>query len=118
MWVLLLQRLALDAIIDIAYFPFWWYTAGFMRVLNGAKNWIAAANMNMAPGLWLRNLFVPMFGQTDVQGRIMSVFMRFANVIGRSIGLLIWILIVLFFLMVWLSFPLFVLYMMIRAISG
>ena len=112
MFILIFQRLALDAIIDIAYFPVWWYSAGFKRVLSGAKNWIAAANVNLGPGLWLKNIFVPMFGQTDWQGRMMSIFMRFVNVVGRGIALFFWIFIVFFFLVFWLLFPVFVVYMM------
>jgi len=33
--------------------------------------------------VWLKNLFAPMFGQTDWQGRLISFFMRLAVLGGR-----------------------------------
>ena len=33
---------------------------------------------------WAKNIFVPMFGRYDWQSRIISVFMRFVNVVGRG----------------------------------
>jgi len=112
MWVLIFQRLALDTLLHILYFPVWWYTAGARRVIVGLWHLLQDANAMFAPGLWLRNIFVPMFGQTDWQGRITSVFIRFLNVIFRTVILMIWswVLVVLFF--AWVAFPLFVLFML------
>lgn len=63
--------------------------------------------------IWIRNFFVPMYGQYDLTGKLVSVFMRFFVLLGRGIaiaveaigylvGLLIWMLIpaaALFFLL-------------------
>lgn len=72
-------------------------------------------NENFSPGLWLKNIFVPMFGQTDWQGRIMSFFMRLVNVIGRSIALFIWIFIIFCLFFLWVLFPLFVLFQTLQS---
>lgn len=90
---------------DLVYFPVWWYTAGFVRVLKGARGMIAGVNQQFAPGLWIRNLFVPMFGQTDWQGRLMSVFMRLANFVARSLALVVWSLIVVGLVILWIVLP-------------
>lgn len=117
MWILVLQRMALEFVLDLVYFPLWWYTGGVKHAGKFCIGLIQDANMIMAPGLWLKNMFVPMFGQTDLQGRLMSIFMRFVNFVGRSIGLLIWSIVVLFIFILWLVFPLFVVYMMINSLG-
>jgi len=116
MWVLVLQRIALDFFLDIVYFPVWWYTAGAKQIFLKCGRAIQQTNRQMAPGLWLKNLFVPMFGQTDWQGRLMSVFMRFVNVIGRSIGLFVWSIFILLLFFLWLLFPLVVSLMFFSAL--
>lgn len=117
MWVLVLQRMLLELILDILYFPFWWYTAGAKKALIGCFHWWQDANINLAPGLWLKNIFVPMFGQRDWQGRLMSFFIRFFNVIFRTIGLLIWTVVILVIFALWLVFPLFVMYMLYESFT-
>lgn len=101
----LFPKLLIQFLVDIFYFPVWWYSVGAKRAFFACINFIGEANANLAPGLWLKNIFVPMFGQTDLQGRITSFFMRLINVIGRGIGLCIWIVVVWILFLVWLSFP-------------
>lgn len=72
----------------------------------------------MAPGLWLKNIFVPMYGQTDWQGRIMSFFMRFVNVVGRGIGLAIYSVVIILLFFLWLAFPLFLLSMILVSFAS
>jgi len=116
MWVLVLQRMALEFIIDLIYFPLWWYSSGAKGALIFCINLIKEANANLAPGLWLKNIFVPMFGQWDWQGRIMSFFMRSVNVVFRTIGLLIWVAIMVVVFLLWLAFPGFVVYMLLISV--
>ena len=118
MWVLVLQRMLLELVLDIIYFPVWWYTGGVKHAGMFCYGLLQDANYFLAPGLWLKNMFVPMFGQTDLQGRLMSIFMRFANFIGRSIGFLIWFFVVIFIFILWLVFPIFVIYMLIISLGN
>lgn len=112
MWVLLAQRLALSALLDIVYFPLWWYTTGARRALLWCAARVGDANSQLAPGLWLKNIFVPMFGQSDLQGRLMSFFMRLMNVILRSIALLFWMFGVSLLFFGWILLPVGVGYML------
>jgi hypothetical protein len=105
MTLIILQRLFLEALIDIFYAPVWWYTRGALYVFKKGVHLIQVGNEECAPGLWLKNLFVPMFGSYDWQGRIISFFMRLVQVIARSFALLIWSWFVLLFCMVWLFLP-------------
>lgn len=116
MFVLLLQRLALEAMIDVLFFPLWWYSTGLKRAARSAAMLVKSGSDFFAPGLWLQNLFVPMFGQTDWQGRIMSVFMRIINIIARGFAMIVWTIICLALFLLWIVWPLFVLYMLLRSL--
>lgn len=116
MWILVLQRMLLEAVLDIVYFPLWWYTAGAKKTLISCAYLWQDANMQMAPGLWLKNIFVPMFGQYDWQGRLMSFFIRFFNVIFRTIALLIWTAVVAVLFVLWIIFPVFVVFMLSKSL--
>jgi hypothetical protein len=116
MYLNILQQFIVKFLLDILFFPFWWYTVGAKRVLLKLFDWLRQGNIDMSPGLWLSNIFVPMFGQRDFQGRLASFFIRFWNVIFRSIGLLFWFIILIFLFMIWLAFPVFVVYMFYRSI--
>ncbi|HAZ28938.1 MAG TPA: hypothetical protein DCY48_04155 [Candidatus Magasanikbacteria bacterium] len=112
MWILVFQRIAIEFILDVLYFPLWWYTAGAKHTLLFCVRLFQDANLSFAPLLWLKNLFVPMFGQRDLQGRLMSIFMRFVNVIGRSIALTVWFGVLVCLFLAWMIFPLAVSYML------
>ncbi len=114
MWVLIFQRLFIDALIDIFYFPLWWYSGGAKHALIWCLNLLKYGNQMFAPGLWLQNIFVPMYGQYDWQGRLISFFMRLVQVIVRTFALFIWmwVSVALFFL--WLGLPIIVIYGIIK----
>lgn len=108
MWILILQRMFLQFFLGMVYFPVWWYTLGLQQIGLACYHLFQEGNYNLSPGLWLKNIFVPMFGQSDWQGRIMSFFMRLVNVIGRGIALFVWLVFVLILFIFWIIFPIFV----------
>ena len=116
MWPLVIQRIAFDFIIDLLFFPFWWYTRGLKQALLFCIELIKNVNIYLAPFLWLKNIFVPMYGQTDWQGRLMSFFMRLVNIVVRFIGMMLWVVIVFFIFMLWIAFPIFITYMLFMAL--
>lgn len=105
MLILVLQRICLDALIDVVYFPIWWYTGGIKFMVSKCLDIIKGGNESLAPGLWLKNIFVPMFGQWDFQGRLISFFMRLVQVVARSIALLVWIAFAWGLFLFWLVLP-------------
>lgn len=109
MGIIVLQRLLLDALLDLVYFPVWWFTAGAKHVLLWCIQLVVKGNRTLAPGLWLINIFVPMYGQYDWQGRIVSFFMRLIQVVFRSLALVFWILFCLSLFFGWLSLPILIL---------
>ena len=108
MYLLILQRLFLEALVDLFYFPVWWYTGGVKYIAFKCLNLFKAGNRYLSPGVWLINIAVPMYGQYDWQGRIVSFFMRLVQVIARTAALTVWMLFCLFLLMVWLLWPVFI----------
>ncbi len=118
MFLLVLQRLFIEFVFDVLYFPLWWYGPGLFRVLRFAIELFKDGNRSLAPALWLKNIFVPMFGQTDIGGRLMSIFMRFVNVIGRSTALFVWLIGVALIIIVWLAVPVFISVMLARSLMA
>ena len=110
MFIIIFQRLLLELILDVLYFPIWWYTRGALHAMQWCLNIFRSGNATLAPGLWLTNIFTPMFGQYDWQGRIISFFMRFVNVIGRSIALFFWFLLCIVLFLIWLCLPILMIY--------
>jgi hypothetical protein len=100
-----LRLVFLNILGDFFYFPLWWYTVGFFRMLKKASLSLVEYERDLGIDIWIKNLFVPMYGQYDIAGRIISFFMRLAQIIGRTLVLLIWLLILLAFLAAWLVLP-------------
>jgi hypothetical protein len=117
MFLLVFQRIFLEAILDIFYFPVWWYTGGALHALIWCKDFFLSGNQTLAPGLWLANLFVPMFGQYDIQGRIISVFMRLIQFVLRSVALAFWLVISIILFCVWLALPVLFVYGFVNSFS-
>ncbi len=105
MFILVLPRLLAETFLDFLYFPFWWYTVGTYRAWLWCFEKMSAGNDYLAPGLWLRNIFVPMYGQYDWEGRIISFFMRLFQVITRSLVLFVWVILCFCLFLFWLALP-------------
>ena len=71
---------------SVVWFPIWWYTKGLARVATACAATIHYRAESYGFRIWLRNFFVPMFGQHDFTGRLISLFMRTLVLIWRSIA--------------------------------
>lgn len=108
--IIIFQRLLLEFAWDFIYFPIWWYTKGAVHALRWCLNLFLHGNENLAPGLWLANLFVPMFGQFDIAGRIVSFLMRLVQIFARSVALFVWFTLCLALFFCWLGLPVLIAY--------
>jgi len=88
-------QLVFETIGRALFFPVWWYTRGLLAVLRYAGQSIKGQYENLGLGVWLTNLFVPMYGTTDFMGRFISFFVRFFMIIARGFVLLLWTIIIL-----------------------
>lgn len=73
----------IDLVGSVAWFPVWWYTTGLQRVIESSVNAIRYRVRSYALRVWIRNFFVPMYGQYDWTGRLISLLMRFVVLVFR-----------------------------------
>lgn len=89
---------------SVAWFPIWWYTVGLLGIMAAARNGLEYRVRSLGFKIWLKNFFVPMYGQYDLTGKLISIWMRFVVLIGRiivlvaeaigfTIGIIAWVLI-------------------------
>jgi len=92
---------------SVVRFPVWWYGSGLLGMIDWAWQGLVFRWRSYAIALWFRNLFVPMYGQYDLTGRLVSVFMRLIMIIGRCFAVVIEALIYVLVLCFWLVAPIF-----------
>lgn len=90
---------------DILRFPAWWYGKGLVRAATYAAEFVQGYARSIGVTTWAKNIFVPMFGRYDWQSRIISVFMRLVNVVGRGLVTIVVALLVLSVLALYLALP-------------
>lgn len=116
MWILVLQRIILEAVLDLIYFPLWWYTGGVWHALKWSVSVFQDGNRTLLPLLWFKNLLVPMYGQYDWQGRIISFIMRFVQFVVRSFALMFWFIVCVILFCIWLVIPVLITYGFLKSI--
>jgi hypothetical protein len=114
---LTLTKIFTDIIIDIVFFPFWWYSIGLIGTAKKLADFIMDKERSLALFVWIKNIFVPMYGQRDIQGFLISFFMRIIQIIFRSLILVFWIVIALIGFWLWIIFPALVIYMIVVQIK-
>jgi len=99
-------KIILQILGEILYFPLWWYTVGFARLVKGVWRFLGNQEINLGFSVWLKNIFVPMYGQRDIAARLISFAVRTVQIIARGLVLIFWLLVVILILILWLVFPL------------
>lgn len=105
-----LRFVTIDLVGDLITWPLWWYTAGVRGVLDFLIRQVRIEAARLSLRVWLVNLFEPMFGQADWQGRAISVAVRMVVLVFRVIVLAVWVVGLSLLLVVWLLLPLAALY--------
>ena len=104
----ILYLLLINCIKKVFYFPVWWYSKGFLKILKGSWQFIKDFNLTLGFTIWLKNIFVPMFGQKDIAGRLISFVLRLVQIFIRGVILLIICILTLAFIAFWLIIPIFI----------
>lgn len=104
------RYITLDIFGSVIAFPVWWYGAGFVEVLRFVGQALAYRIKSYGFVLWIKSLFVPMYGQYDLAGRIVSVFMRLVVLIGRGLGLVVEAFVYTILLILWILAPVLVIF--------
>ena len=79
-----------DFLGGIILFPVWWYTRGLAMMTKWFLGSVKTGSQWFGLSVWVKNLFVPMYGETTIQGRLISFFMRLVVIIGKSIAVGVW----------------------------
>ncbi|MFA5133946.1 MAG: hypothetical protein WC459_04055 [Patescibacteria group bacterium] len=106
----ILKLILIDTVLDVLYFPVWWYSKGMVFSLKWAFREIADTQNFLGVHIWIKNIFTPMYGQYDIPGRIISFFMRFFQIILRSVAFLGFASFYLLMFFVYLILPIAVFY--------
>lgn len=107
------SKILLQFVGDLLYFPIWWYTTGLLKILNWAGRYLRDRLQANGLMIWLKNIFTPMYGQTDWTGLLISFGTRVVQIIARTIAMMFWLLVVLIVLVIWLLLPVVVIYQLI-----
>ena len=100
-----LKLVFLDIVWDFVYFPIWWYSRGLIGTAKWIGRRIKTLEKSLGVGIWIKNIFRPMYGQRDIGGKIISFFMRIVQIIFRGIVLIIFTAVFSSLLVVWIVAP-------------
>ncbi len=89
----------------LLYWPLWWYTSGFLVTLKSIGSHILTAWNSLALGVWLKNIFRPMYGQYDTASRIISFIMRLIQIAVRMVIMIVVTFILLLLIVAYLILP-------------
>ena len=109
----MLKFVGVELIGDALYWPLWWYTEGLLNAGRFCLNEIVVQAERLGLTIWVANIFTPMFGQYDLEGRLISFFMRLVQIIIRGIALLVWAVVMLGLFLGWLLLPLLIAYQIV-----
>lgn len=90
---------------DLLLFPAWWYTRGLLETSERITAFWANSLKSLNLLVWLKNIFVPMYGQHDFTGVLVSIFMRIVQIILRSIGFAFLLVAGIVALLLWILAP-------------
>lgn len=102
---------------SLVRFSYWWYTEGLSKTARWIGDTLAFRWRASAIGLWMTNLFVPMYGQYDFTGRLVSFFMRLVVLFWRSIAFFVEATAYGVLLLVWCLAPVISLVMLIEPLT-
>jgi hypothetical protein len=101
----LARDILLETVREILYFPAWWYTVGLGKAANFSWHRVKNMEIRLGVGIWIKNLFTPMFGQRDIAGKMISFFIRVFQIIFRSIALVLWSAVMAALFLFWVALP-------------
>ena len=100
-----LRFVLIDMIGTVFMMPVWWYTTGLKRMGGFYIRSLSDEAEKLALGIWIRHMFVPMYGDYTIAGRAISFFMRVVVLIIRAIIFVLWMSILSVMFLLWLLLP-------------
>lgn len=88
---------------NIVMFPVWWYTRGLAGVIQYGLSMMKYRLESYAFSVWIRNLFVPMYGMRDWSARLISFVMRVVVIVARGCALIVEACLYLTLVLAWVA---------------
>ncbi len=99
---LVFRMVAVQSIREILRFPLWWYGEGLGETLGKLWRSIRGSVRYFGVDVWAKNLFVPMYGDTSLIGRLISFGVRLVMLSVRFLGVIVWTIIAFALAMIYL----------------
>ena len=95
---------------EILAWPFWWYYYGWSFWMKYWGRWLKKQGHSLALLVWIKNIFVPMYGQRDIWSFIISFVVRLVQIIVRLAIWLICVAVTVIAIILWPLAPLMIFY--------
>ncbi len=112
-----LKFIFVDVIGDFLYWPIWWYSFGLRDRLVWFMEQVKTTWKLLAIDLWLKNFFVPMYGDRSILGRAISLVFRLLILVWKLIWFFIWVVVVMCVVFLWIAAPVVVVYMIYKHLN-
>lgn len=100
----MIARLILSELVSGVFsLPVWWYTRGLSLVSIWCRESIRNASQMFGIGVWVKNLFVPMYGETEWSGRLISFGIRAIMIVVRGLAVALWSVVAVFAFVLYVS---------------
>lgn len=107
---LFIKDLFLDVILEVLYFPLWWYSRGLKKAAIFCWKRIKGGSRALALLILLKNIFKPMYGQRGWDVYVLSLSVRFLQLLYRFFLMILWTLFWICVLFTWLALPVLVIW--------
>jgi hypothetical protein len=98
--------------------PVFWYSRGAYDAWKYCGSMIVRKWRSLGVGVWIVNFFVPMYGQRDIAGTLISIGMRFIQIIFRGSLMILWTVLVILIFLAYLALPVFAVIELLRQLFG
>jgi hypothetical protein len=105
-----IRYITIDFVGSVLYWPIWWYSKGLWKILIFCLTRIQKIEARLGLKIWLKNIFTPMFGQYDLESRLISFFVRLSQIIIKLIILILGFLLMILIFLLYLILPLIIIY--------
>lgn len=112
------KAIFVDVLGGIIKAPIFWYTRGVIDAAKYCGRLIVRRWMALGVGVWIVNIFVPMYGQHDLAGKLISFGMRVIQIFFRGMIMIIWTVFVLALFAAYLVVPIFIVITLLRQLGG
>lgn len=109
-----LKFLLHDVFFTTFFFPIWWYSRGLQHAWRRYYTMMRTVNNRAGFGMSVRYLFTPMYGQRDIQGRLISFAFRALELIVRGVFFAVTAVAITVFFIAWGVAPAFAVWQLIE----